>query len=152
MGREIRMVPENWEHPRDEEGHYKALYDKDYDTAAREYEQNFLSWSAGVHEDFEKHGSDYPYYWEWTSNPPDKEYYRPAFSEPATCFQIYETVSEGTPTSPVFADRRQLVTWLIKEGHTRKAAVMFARDGWVPSMVFSLKTGIVMGINSAGID
>ena len=25
MGREIRQVPANWEHPKDENGHYKPL-------------------------------------------------------------------------------------------------------------------------------
>lgn len=151
MGREIRRVPANWEHPRDKQGHYMPLYDQDYDTKAREWLHNCLLWSQGTHEDFEKYGSKYPYYWEWTNNPPDKDYYRPAFTEPVDCFQIYETVSEGTPRSPVFKNRRQLVGWLLKEGHTRRATVLFARSGHVFSMVFSQKTGAVMGIESAGM-
>lgn len=151
MGREIRRVPPNWEHPRDSEGHHIALLDQDYRTAAHEWHRNFLAWDAHTHEDWAKHGSDYPHYWEWAGGPPEEDWYRPCFTEEATCFQVYENVSEGTPTSPVFTNRRQLVEWLLKEGHSRRAAVLFARSGYVPSMVFGHDTGIVMGIDTAGI-
>jgi hypothetical protein len=37
MGREIRRVPPNWEHPKDADGNYKSMYDWEYETAAREW-------------------------------------------------------------------------------------------------------------------
>jgi len=75
MGRKIRSVPPDWEHPKDWKGHYKPLFDRPYEPSAQD----------------------------WAGGPPDKEYYRPAWTEEeATAFQMYETVSEGTPVSPFF--------------------------------------------------
>lgn len=128
MGREIRKVPPGWEHPKDDKGHYKPLFDESYDEAAKEWLKECM--------DF-KPTEDCKYYWEWTDNPPDKEYYRPEFEKEPTHYQIYETVSEGTPTSPVFESKEQLIRWLITEGYSESAAVNFAKEGWAPS--FSMK-------------
>jgi hypothetical protein len=59
--------------------------------------------------------------------------------EPPTgeCWQLWETVSEGSPISPVFATREEFVDWLVAEGYSRLAAENFAKDGWAPSMVIS---------------
>lgn len=50
-------------------------------------------------------------------------------------WQVWETVSEGSPISPVFATDEELVNWLISEGYSEGAAEQFAKSGWVPSMV-----------------
>ena len=50
-------------------------------------------------------------------------------------WQVWETVSEGSPVSPVFATRDELVAWLIGEGYTALAAERFAVGGWAPSMM-----------------
>lgn len=60
MGREIREVPENWQHPTNGLGAYEPMF---------------------AHS--------------WTK-------------EEATCFQVYETVTEGTPLSPVFKSLDQV--------------------------------------------
>ncbi len=49
--------------------------------------------------------------------PPDPEYYRPQWGEGlATWWQVYETVSEGTPVTPPFATREELVEYLVENG------------------------------------
>ncbi len=54
------------------------------------------------------------------------------------CYQVWETVSEGSPISPVFGDTETMVAWLIAEGYSEDAARAFGRDGgWVPSMMMS---------------
>jgi len=150
MGREIRRVPLDWEHPTRECPHspwaggcdhakknngqcYKPLFDNDYHTAARKWIDAFDLWRQGEHPD----QVDYcTYYWEWSS-PPDEELHREHAWTPeeASAYQIYETVSEGTPVSPVFATLDSMVEWLVKEGYSPLAAKRFAESGWAPSMM-----------------
>ena len=114
MGREIRMVPPGWEHPRDGLGNYQPLFDCSYRQAVDAYLPG---------------GDD-------GDEPPDQADYRPDWLDgEATYVQMYETVSEGTPVSPVFALREQLEDWLVTKGHSRDAARAFCASGWAPSMV-----------------
>ena len=161
MGREVRRVPPNWEHPKDERGHYKPLYDKPFEDAAKEWKDAYAAWERGERPDYCSGDSANLEYWEWNGEPPDRGYYRPSWTEAeATWFQVYETVSEGTPVSPAFATREELVEYLVKHGDfwaqsrgeggcSRKAAEAFVmEDGWVPSMV--IENGkITTGIESA---
>lgn len=167
MGREIRRVPFDWQHPKREEyipsrdifsegkwvetDDYQPLYDKDYETAAQEWIAEFDQWRAGTHP---QQDEDCKYFWEYDS-PPKEEYYRSRkwTVEEATHYQIYETVSEGKPVSPVFATLDELIEWCVTQGYSRHAAESFAKQGWVPSMVMDMRRGIVAeGIESAGLD
>lgn len=63
-------------------------------------------------------------------------------------WQVWETVSEGSPITPVFATREELVEHLVTVGAweqkwDRAAAEAFTADGWAPSMVASPATGVV---------
>lgn len=50
-------------------------------------------------------------------------------------YQVWETVSEGSPISPVFKTEDEVVKWLVSEGYSEKAARGFVGVGWVPSMI-----------------
>lgn len=51
-------------------------------------------------------------------------------------WQVWETVSEGSPISPVFATANELVGWLVSNGYSVAAAKNFVKStGWVPSLV-----------------
>lgn len=50
-------------------------------------------------------------------------------------WQVWETVSEGSPVSPVFSTKEALVASLIKDGHSEQAAKNFVEAAWAPSMV-----------------
>ncbi len=51
-------------------------------------------------------------------------------------WQVWETVSEGSPVSPVLETREALVDWLVDvQRYSRDAAEAFTQAGWVPSMV-----------------
>jgi len=50
-------------------------------------------------------------------------------------WQVWETVSEGSPVSPVFASPGELTMWLTGEGYTQRAAMAFVEHGWAPSFV-----------------
>ena len=148
MGREIRRVPPDWEHPKDERGHYKALYDNDYESAAQVWEKEYAEFMAlSPAERQDKYGC--AHYWDY-DNPPNSELYREEkwTPEEATAYQIYETVSEGTPVSPVFSDLDLLKQWLVDQGYSEKAAKEFANIGWVPSMTFTPQHGVRVGIHT----
>ncbi len=154
MSREIRRVPKDWQHPRNERGHYQPLYDKSYKGAAQEWLQNLMDWES------DKDGErtrvttedDIWYYWDWDGGPPDEDYYRPEWHDEPTHYQIYETVSKGTPTSPVFASLDEMFNWLIAEGYSGAAAGKFVKIGWAPSMVFAPGKGISgIGIHSLDV-
>lgn len=52
-------------------------------------------------------------------------------------YQVWETVSEGSPISPVFKTAEDLIAWLIQQGYSDQSARAFAKSGWVPSMVMT---------------
>ena len=150
MGREIRRVPPGWEHPENERGHIPLL-DGSYEEEARDWLEQAVAWEAGTHPDLTAGHTTkekIPYFWEWDGNPPDKSSYQPAFTEEPTHYQVYENVSEGTPTSPVFATLEEVVTWLVEDqGHSENAVRAFVRIGHAPSMVVG-PGGIKMGIDA----
>ena len=145
MGREIRRVPFGWEHPTrcsiyhgdyhdNSCGNYQPMHDQDYESAAEAWISGFTRFMAG-----DKGGAvtSAVYFWEYEGPPPEEEHYRPKITEEPICYQIYETVSEGTPVSPVFETLGDLEAWLVKEGYSPEAAGAFAKDGWAFSMVLS---------------
>lgn len=165
MGREIRMVPPNWEHPqRDPEndpyrhGGYQPTYDRHFDDVFSEWLADFDRVRGGELKDFE--AECYPNgLSDWLVDdgaPPNRAYYRTYRDEDATWFQIYETVSEGTPVTPPFATKAELVDYLAANGDfwdqkrgvgqwQRENAERFVGTGWAPSMV------AVVGGANAGV-
>lgn len=123
MGREIRRVPPNLEHPRYTKdtarnqrdiGEYMPMHDETFEETSRKWKEGYAAWEAGTHESlsyYREQDRD-TQYWEYDS-PPDRELCRPAFTEEPTWFQVYQTVSEGTPVTPPFATREELVEYLI---------------------------------------
>lgn len=156
MGREIRKVIPNWEHPKKDypnyqtqrmEPGYRPLYDCSYREASEEWRKGFAEWEGGERQaQFADDGKDYEF-WDWESMPPNKEYYRPDWKpEEMTWVQIYETVSEGTPVTPPFATRAELVDYLVANGDfwdqkrgdggwSRENAEAFVSEGYAPSLV-----------------
>lgn len=72
-------------------------------------------------------------------------------------WQLWETVSEGSPISPVFATAEDLATWMTQNRCTvdgpmssYEAALRFVRAGWAPSFIASPATGIVSGAEWVG--
>lgn len=73
-------------------------------------------------------------------------------------WQLWETVSEGSPISPVFAEKTGLVDWLCSDAYRigistpmeREQAERFVDAGWAPSMVFSTATGLIPGEQFTG--
>lgn len=147
MGREIRMVPPNWSHPqRNQYGHFQPMFNQTFAQAAAEWKAAFAKWESGERPSYCGEDTKNLEYWEWESNPPDRAYYRPWEDSEATWFQVWETVSEGSPVTPAFASKEELVEYLVQRGDDfqssqyakpwpRKAAEQFVKSEWAPSMM-----------------
>lgn len=171
MGREIRRVPPSWKHPENVycphlNGHkwshgdgpcFQPLYDESYDLAAQTWIKEFKK--------FKPSAKTAKYFWDWSGMPPKQEYYRPEWKKgTATWFQVYETVSEGTPVTPPFETQDELIAYLSTKGDfwdhrrgdgpwTRANAEAFVKeDGWVPSMMMAPGKGLLQSKDiSAGL-
>lgn len=175
MGREIRRVPPNWQHPKVNHPNYRTgrmeecyqpLFDRDAEAKFAEWSKAYAEWITTegdrVRAEYgaDKYPVDQPYrsFCAWHGEPPDPAYHRPLWPEgTATWYQVYETVTEGTPVSPAFATRDELVHWLVNDGKgmgiggsaqtmTRKAAERFADAGSAPSMVHTPEKGLRSGV------
>jgi hypothetical protein len=121
MGREIRRVPPNYEHPkrvcvhrrRCEGGKcYQPQFEHSYEEAEKEWLDGQALWLKGEYPDQEPDCD----YCEWAGEAPDREYYRSYKDEEATWYQVYETVSEGTPVTPPFETQQELIDYLVNNG------------------------------------
>lgn len=116
MGREVRMVPPNWEHPKQNGSHYgrlQPMYDESFSDAWKDWLKELDEWRAKYPSGINEDGIAFI---DWHASPPDRKYYRPWNDNEATWFQLWETVSEGTPVSPPFATKEELAQHLSKHG------------------------------------
>ena len=180
MGKEIRKVPPNYEHPIIDCHHwplcnhsyigvfgkcYQPQNDKNFQEAVKEWVDDFMDFLKQNPNGFNKDGDTF---WEWRGNPPEKEYYRHYKNDEATWYQVYQTVSEGTPVTPPFATEEELINYLVKNGdfwdqerenegkrknekYTYEVAYKFVKsDKWAPSIVFiPSESKILRGIECA---
>lgn len=72
-------------------------------------------------------------------------------------WQLWETVSEGSPISPVFAQATDLADWMTRNDCTVHGAVKdfdvalkFVLDGWAPSFVATPDVGLIDGVSWVG--
>ncbi len=203
MGREIRRVIPNWEHPRGVRPwgeDFLALHDQDYRSALREWKRARLAWricrviptvARWIHNWLDWRPAKDPIgewrysinawthittdpemtFEEWHGEPPGRDYYRPRWkSSEATWYQMYETVSEGTPVTPPFATKEELVAHLVEHGTfwdqgdvqkgrqesagwNEEAARRFVGCGWCPSALMTPEHGFltVREIFEAGV-
>lgn len=149
MGREVLRVPPDWEHPRIAAGGRYA-WEKPGRYHPMRMDRTYAEELRIRAENPEDYDADYV---------PDPAYYRTREWSPeeATAYQVYETVSEGTPVSPVFRTRADLIRWLTApipwdekypdlsvQGMSREQAERFVGAGWAPSAVIDAN-GFCMG-------
>lgn len=163
MGREIRRVPPNWEHPKYfayGEERYQPMHKWTLKDAQADWDEDRRKFLAGEciyasPETVEKYRDCYEDYAGERPGECEAQYYVPYKDEEATWYQMYETVSEGTPMSPPFETKEELIDYLVNEGdfwyqhefketlghprheskYSREAAERFVNGGWAPSFV-----------------
>lgn len=107
MGREVRMVPPDWEHPKNVHGYYKPLRGGLYQDYHNEREADIAMY-------MKERGYTRPQAEEYVGMPGYQEdEFMPVFAEgTATHYRMYENTSEGTPISPACATKEELARWL----------------------------------------
>jgi hypothetical protein len=138
MGREVRRVPKDWQHPRKDDGAYRPLYEGDA------YQRRAERW-LGIEtvEQLQTIVDD-------EGSPPDKADYMPVWTEQeADHLMMYENTSEGTPISPAFKTPEELARWLADNNASSFARMTATYEqwlsmihaGWAPSAVLNPHTG-----------
>lgn len=143
MGREVRRVPLDWQHP---DG--CSLFDG-YNAAVAEWDEGKIQWDKGFVQDY----STFPVvswkpldgvdtecrsFEEWHGERPKQEDYMPDWSaEERTHYQMYETTSEGSPISPVKASPEELARWLADNNASAFAGMTCTYEQWLNMIVGS---------------
>lgn len=167
MGREVRRVPADWQHPKQQvpdwrtgrmvEG-YKPLYPgEDYQSRVDEWDEECAKWKAGWRpDDCTDPESRAMTYEQYSGQRPHRDDYMPNWpAEQRTHLMMYEDTSEGTPISPAFETPEELAQWLVDNKASVCGSITgsyegwlrVARGGWAPSMVASV-AGIVSGVDA----
>jgi hypothetical protein len=151
MGRQVRRVPPNWEHPRGVGGTgFRPLMAGPFSERLSEWDEEAAQWERGLMRSYReglawesKGDRDYTYA-EYAGERPVATDYMPEWPEDvATHLMMYEDTSEGTPISPPFATPEQLAHWLTDNGAsafgvstaTYEQWLSACRRGWSVSMV-----------------
>lgn len=140
MGRTVRHVPADWQHPRNDRGQFIPLLEGNPAEDIAEWEEGAAQWQKGL----KRFRSIYPWepvetddgtYEEWAGTRPDPADYMPVWTpEQATHFMMYENTSEGTPISPAFATKEELARWLTDTGASWFAGMTTSYDNWMRMM------------------
>lgn len=138
MAYELRRVPPNWKHPRDESGKLVPMFGEPYEDAHR-------LWLAGD----PHHPADEPEPVKCDLEKPERGSYAPFSAAEATRYQIYEDTTEGTPISPIFATKYGAVAWLVQEKISYEDAEAFVELGHVPTEVTFVDGTSLRGFNTA---
>jgi hypothetical protein len=142
MGREVRRVPKNWKHPKNQYGPVPLLKGS-YIREKDKWVQGKDLWERGEHEDQIEYGWSGDYL-EYYGEKPSREDYMPDWPrQVCTHYQMYENTTEGTPISPVMETPEELARWLADTEASAFVSLTADYDywlricqgGWAPSAV-----------------
>ncbi len=140
MGREIRMVPPDWKHPKrnDDSGSFIPLYEND----TNQFKRDHSEWVKDPEgwDFYEPLEEDYMPYW-----PPEERTY----------FMMYENTSEGTPISPAFKTPEELAKWLADNKASSMGRSTATYDQWlnmIKGTGWSLSGVICQGRFMSGVE
>ena len=143
MSREVRRVPMDWQHPKFRDPQYAWQV---YEPLMADYLESLKWWREN------------PQWHEEGEAPPDHRDYMPYWPEEMrTGWQMYETVTEGTPISPVFATAEELARWLTDNGASAFGNATATYEDWLAtckagfavSMV-ATSDGLMSGVEHMG--
>jgi len=164
MGREVRQVPADWQHPKHwtctryglEESYKPLSPGKLYQPTVDEWDEECAKWKAGWRPDYCDDENRTLTYEQWAGQRPHRDDYMPDWpAEQKTHLMMYEDTSEGTPISPAFETPEELARWLVdnkasafgSETASYEGWLHIARGSWAPSLVASA-TGITNGVDA----
>ena len=167
MGREVRRVPADWQHPKEQvpdwhtgrmKEEFKPLYPgENYQIQVDKWDSECAQWKAGWRHSYADEESRALAYEQFAGQRPHRDDYMPNWPESErTHFMMYEDTSEGTPISPAFATPEELAQWLADTGAsafgsstaTYDGWLRVAKGGWAPSAIYTPESGFKNGINA----
>lgn len=82
--------------------------------------------------------------------------WKPAEPPMGAGWQLWESVTEGSPVSPVFATSAELAAWMSdpergEDWVPAETAARFISHGWAPTGVFTPERGHMSGVEAAGV-
>ncbi|MCH6256697.1 hypothetical protein MLD52_09075 [Puniceicoccaceae bacterium K14] len=142
MGREVRMVPENWEHPKSDKGNFIPLLDNygNFEECDKEWMEGWRKWQLGL---CQSYGSEMEWkpikkeylntrYTDYVGDRPNPDDYMPNWPESErTHLMMYENTSEGTPISPAFKSAEELARWLADNKASAFADMTATYEQWL---------------------
>ena len=138
MSREVRIVPPDWQHPKDGKGRFVPLLSGSFEHDDAEYTAERAAWEFGFRRGYgedqwvPREPSDGNLCNVYYGRRPDEDDYMPEFPEDtATHYMMYETCSEGTPISPAFDTPEALARWLADTGASAFADLTASYEGWL---------------------
>ena len=151
MGREVRRVPKNWEHPKDENGNYIPLL-PNFDTRLKNWEEENAMWQKGLRRNYvddsyvEKTEDEINMpFEEWDGEKPVASNYMPVWAESEkTHIQMYENTTEGTPISPVMESPESLAKWLTDNNASAFGGMTATYEQWLNTCNRGWTVGMVL--------
>ncbi|RLC88690.1 MAG: hypothetical protein DRJ03_02095 [Chloroflexi bacterium] len=140
MGREVRRVPKDWEHPLQNDGEPVPLFDG-FQQRVKDWDEGDEKWKQGLCRSYLCNGPEWEpignarvgdTYTDYAGPRPNPSDYVPDWPEAErTHYQMYESVTEGTPMSPVFETPEELARWLADTGANACAGVTASYEAWL---------------------
>lgn len=140
MSREVRRVPANWEHPKNERGNFVPLIGGSFREHADNWDEESAQWGKGFYrlcrgewklKEPDKTGT----FEAWDGARPEEHNYMPDWPEAErTHYQMYETTTEGTPISPVMETPETLARWLADNNASAFAHMGATYDQWLATI------------------
>jgi len=141
MGREVRRVSADWQHPTDGRGNFIALHGHSFREDAARWDEGAAQWERGFRRDHGTNGwkpkgqDETGTFAEWDGERPREEEYMPDWPEAErTHLQMYEDTSEGTPISPVMESPEALAQWLADNKASAFGDMTATYDQWLATI------------------
>lgn len=141
MGREVRMVPADWQPPKVYAWRlpgpqwvemFRPQHECGYDADVSEWDAECAKWKAGARPDDLLPGQAEMTYEQFAGQRPHRDDYMPDWpDEQRTHYMMYENTSDGTPISPAFPTMEELARWLADNGASWFGRNTASYDDWL---------------------
>lgn len=147
MVSEVRRVPKDWKHPKDEAGEFIPLLSGNFKEQLKSWLKGKQQWDLGFYLRNKKWVKKTPditgTYEDWDSECPKEEDFMPGFLEAEkTHYQMYEESTEGTPISPVMETPEALAHWLADNNASAEQRLAIINKGWSVCMVLHISSAL----------
>jgi hypothetical protein len=150
MGREVRRVPQDWQHPKDNGGHYAPLHGGSASLDQAKWDEGAAQWARGFRDDWKggwkalDGGEGAATFAEWYGDRPVASDYMPDWpASERTHWQMYESTTEGTPISPVMDSPESLARWLADNGASAFGSSTASYESWLATCQSGYSVGLV---------